>query len=204
MNYWVLGWESIAEYTADLTPVDGDLTELSLEDNSVDIGNESIRRRHVMTAGRKVVVDNLPTQVSCDGKVETVADLAIVHGDFTASEALKNLIDQEAPGDVQLEPFELVQSGQVVGKRYWFIPNVRLHAMDREKSKPGFSAIGYYDFRGSWENKQIVFDANVTSGTPIFASAEYPGIIFVSDAMVEAMERSGLTGARFKWNFPAV
>ena len=205
MNYWVLGTQGIAEYTTFLTPVDGDLSKVTLVDGSIDIGNKPIRRTTVMYAGREVSTEFLPSQVSSDGKIENVGDLSTVHNRLTVSAAFKSVVEEIAPGDVQYVPFDVVggKSGDVQAQRFWFIPTVRLFAMDKQKTKPGFSEKGFFEFGRPWEEMHIVFDARVTAGKPIFASAEFPGIFFVSDEFVQAVEAASLNGARLMRKFPS-
>ncbi|MEP4196120.1 MAG: DUF1629 domain-containing protein [Aliishimia sp.] len=205
MNYWALGVKGVAEYTSYLTPVDGDLGKVTMIDDRVDIGSKPIRKSKSMLSGRRVNTEYLPTQVSCDGKVEAIGDLSIVLNRFSVSETFKAMVGEIAPDAVQLEPFEVVKGKQpnVQAVRYWFIPSVRLHAMHKQKTKPGFTENGFFQFDRPWSEQHIVFDANITEGRPIFATAEYPGIIFVSDAFVQAVNDAGLTGTDFQWSFPA-
>ncbi len=205
MNYWILGQKNTGEYSGYLTPLDGDLGHVELVDNSIDIGIKPIMQIHVMTAGRHVKPERLPRKVAHDMSADRIDDLAVVHTELTVSEPLRALIEQFAPGDVQYEPFEVFgeRDGEFQQKRYWFIPTVRLHAMDKDKTRPPLADIGYYRLATPWEDKHIVFDASVTEGRAVFASAEYPGVFFVSDALAQAIEASGLTGARFRRKFPA-
>lgn len=205
MHYWVLGQKNTGEYSGYLKPLDGDLDRVELVDTSIDIGIKPIMQVHVMTAGRRVKPERLPRKVSHNMSADRIDDLAMVHTDLTVSEPLKALIEQVAPGDVQYEPFEVfsARDGAFQQKRYWFIPTVRLHAMDKDKSKPGFTRKGYFEFGRPWDEMHIVFDAAKTEGRSLYATAEFPGIIFVSETLAEAIETSGLTGAEFMWKFPA-
>ncbi|AAV97460.1 hypothetical protein SPOA0328 (plasmid) [Ruegeria pomeroyi DSS-3] len=203
MHYWVLGQQNTGEYSGSLNPLDGDLGHVELVDTSIDIGIKPIMQSLVMTAGRRVKPERLPRKVSHDMSADRIDDLAMVHTYLTVSEPLRTLIEQFAPGDVQYEPFDVVgkRDGAFQQRRYWFIPTVRLHAMDKDKTRPPLADIGYFRQSTPLEDQHIVFDASVTDNRAIFASAEYPGILFVSDALVEAIEASGLTGARFRRRF---
>lgn len=205
MHYWVLGQKNTGEYSGFLKPLDGDLGHVELVDTSIDIGIKPIMQSLVMTAGRRVKPERLPRKVSHDMSADRIDDLAMVHTYLTVSEPLRALIEQFAPGDVQYEPFEVfgTSDGAFQQRRYWFIPTVRLHAMDKDKSKPGFTRKGYFEFGRPWEEMHIVFDTAKTEGRALFATAEFPRIFFVSAAIAEAIEASGLTGAEFMWKFPA-
>lgn len=204
MNYWILGKKSLAEYPTYLTPLNGDLKALTLQDDSIDIGNQPVSPVHILRAGRRVKTDNLPTKVSVDKGIETVDDLFKCHTDFTVSEALKALLEQLAPGDIQFEPFQVLseKTGQVEATRYWLIPNVRLFAMNKDATRPGFTRKGYFLFSAPLDEQHIVFDASVTRDKPIFVSAEYPGVIFVHDRVVNEIRTSGLTGTAFGRYYP--
>lgn len=206
MNYWILGQKNTAEYSAFLSPADGNLDKVSLVDDSLDIGHLPMLQDLVMTAGRQVKTDLLPTRVTCEGSIDDVDDLMLVHTNLTVSEALKVVIeDMSSPGDIQFEPFDVISknTGEFLRRRYWLISNVRLFAMDKEKTKPALAPIGYFRISTPLRDCRIVFDAEKTAGRPIFATAEYPGVYFVSDDFVQRVEASGLTGARFRWKFPA-
>ena len=205
MHYWVLGQKNTGEYSGYLTPLDGDLDHVELVDTSIDIGTKPIMQSHVMTAGRCVKPERLPRKVAHDMSADRIDDLALVHTYYTVSEPLRALIEQFAPGDVQYEPFEVfgARDGAFQQKRYWFIPTVRLHAMDKDKTKPGFTRKGYFEFGRPWGEMHIVFDASKTDGRALFATAEFPRIFFVNETLAEAIEASGLTGAQFMWKFPA-
>lgn len=203
MKYWILGQKSLSEYPTYLTPKNGDLNSLVLEDDTIDIGTQPIFPFHMMTSGRRVKTSNLPTEVSVDKGINTVDDLFLCHGYYTVSEALKGLLDRVAPSDVQFEPFKVIseKTGQVEAMRFWLIPNVRLLAMNKDKTLPGFSRKGFFNFSAPVAEHHIVFDAAVTRDKPIFASAEYPGVIFVSQLIVDEIAASGLTGARFELQY---
>ena len=161
---------------------------------------------HAMTAGRTVKPEQLSRKVNHNMGADRTDDWAMVHTDPTVSELMRALIEQLAPGDVQYELFEVFgqRDRAFQQKRYWFITTVRLRAINKDKTRPPLAEMGHHGLSTLWEYKQIFLDASITQGRIVFASNEYPGVIFVSDAHAEAVEASGLTRAEVMWKFRCI
>ena len=207
---WTLGTQQDRDYALHLIAQDGDVERVDLIDKSIDIGRKPIPRTGAMTSGRRVATEHLPTKVKRTlGRADEAGgnrlnDVESAHLSFIVTDRFKDVVeDLCGVGTHQFEPVEVVNALKGEDRHcWWFVPAVRLHALDPDKVDPPLNDLGYYPHTAGPFDATITFRSEVVDDHHIFCTAEYRHLIFVSDAFRASCESAGITGADFDPPFP--
>ncbi len=205
MTNTILGDKAGLAY--DLAPLDGDMERVTLLDLSIDIGIWPIKNAAFFRSGRRIGTEHLPTRLRAKydrggGNAQkggiTLPDFIGVQLGQIVSERFRSLVEAHDPDRHQFEPVSIVWSKPetVPQTYYWFIPAVRLFALDPEKTDPPLAErSGKYKISLPVSQWKPVYRQSVVADTSVFVAAELHGI-HVTSEFKDALEAAGLTGYR--------
>ena len=205
ITHTILGDKAGLAY--DLVPLDGDMEKVKLLDLSIDIGIWPINSVDFFRSGRRICIEHLPTRLRAKydrggGNAKrggiTLPDFIGVQLGQIVSERFRALVEAHDPGRHQFEPVSIVWSKPETEPQtyYWFIPAVRLFALDPEKTDPPLAErSGKYKISLPVSQWKPVYRQSVVADTSVFVAAELHGI-HVTSEFKDALEAVGMTGYR--------
>lgn len=188
-------------------PLDGDIDKVETFDTSIDIGNWALLPSEAFASGRRVHEEHLPTRIrpslSRGHPKKSAVNLPdyfdVEHGQ-AVSDRFRQIVERLEPDTHQFVPVDLVwKSGEVVETPYfWFIPTVRLFALDPEQTTPELTEAGFFRISTSTDDWGMVFRSSIVANHHVFCTGEMSDYIFITDALKTALEEAGIKGARYR------
>ncbi|MEM6826774.1 MAG: DUF1629 domain-containing protein [Pseudomonadota bacterium] len=192
-------------------PGDGDHTKVELEDATQDDGKYMYKEhgRH-WDSGRALKVDHFSKQLRrISGK--NIPDFDRFHGLSIVSDKFKSIVEEFEPGVHQFVPFQIIEKGGDVLADMWFMVVCnRLDTADREHTTKllflgrtwtfsrhvpeGHLPDGFVPRDGE---EKIVFNNAQVGDHHLWRDKHEATMILMSDALVEALQREGVTGIEF-------
>lgn len=136
---------------------------------------------------------------------EPLCDVETSHHGQIVTDRFRSVVEEVCGSQVhQFEPVEIENARRgEERRRWWFVPTVRLRALDAERTQPPHKRQGTYDmFRTTWDTRHLVFRGDIVADHHIFSTAEIQGLFFTSDTFRTACEAAGITGLDLRHSFP--
>lgn len=193
----------------DFVPLDGNIQKVRIKDLAIDIGINPINSVHHFRCGRTLDTNLLPTRLkpAYDRGGGDAAKNALKVPDFfgvalaqVVSEKFKSIVESMDPGAHQFYPVRIVRKNSAAEPLtcYWFAPGLRLFAFDHQRTSPPVSPItGQFMQSTPLDQWALAFRQDVVADHSLFSAAEFPGAIFITDRLKEALEQAQLKGLRF-------
>lgn len=209
---WILTHDSLSDKAGlafDFLPLDGNIQKVRIKDLTIDIGINPINSVHHFGCGRALDTTLLPTRLkpAYDRGGGDAAKNALKVPDFfgvalaqVVSEKFKSIVDSMDPGAHQFYPVQIVWKNSKAEPLtcFWFAPGLRLFAFDHQRTSPPVSPISGQFRQGTpLDQWAPAFRQDVVAEHSLFSAAEFPGAIFVTDRLKEALEQAPLKGLRF-------
>lgn len=208
---WALNIETPYMYDIGAEPLDGDFLKVDVVDRTPDGGVLPSG----LLSGRPVRTDHVPTKMRWGNSKYKIPDFDACRC-INVSVRARAMIENFEPNIHQFIPVDYVnKSGNLLEKRYFFIPCNRIDSMDRTKTTMVFITTKHGDYwRPVYDlvvtNKQAlipphlphdtkskwVFDRKKIGGKHVWIDKHILGgmVPWISDELAEALKASDLTG----------
>lgn len=184
-------------YSYDYKPLDGDIKKVKPVDMAFDRGISKVSGP--VAQGLKMDTTHLPTKLRWGGPKRDLTDLQDAGYAFLVPEAFRDILESLEPGVHDFYPVELVWTdGTSAGTRYWFYPQHRIDAADREKTTYDLGGV-LWDLDSN-ESGKLVFSRKAIGDCHSWIDKLIPAsrCVFVSEEFRRQLEAAGITGIGFR------